>query len=604
MTTNSTEHVLEYSTRLYNEEYPGPTLRFKAGDVVRVNLINDLDDPAEAYETDKWNEFEKAQITNLHTHGLHVSSKGNSDNVFIEVDPGDSHQYVYEIHPDHAPGLSYYHSHLHGAGYMQVMGGLYGTLIVDLPADSAYDPLRSLPEHVIMLGVINANGLEDRQSLERLNLVSGSSFFAGLVHEYPDYQQYALVNGIFQPTLTIPTNRLQHLRITNTGSLGFLLLHDEDCEWYELAKDAIYFDAPIAVDMVYLGPANRVDLLVSCPTPGLFAVYSNFTSEADYLTSDLVKQTVLYLQVEADSSGSSAVDIADIVLPPRPEYLPDMQSPSPVDIYKAQDITMDYGEKISGDKLQCRGDISEVWKVGRAYEANLTSTAFHPLHMHVNHFQVVDYEYSGSRPDMVLFRVGEYRDTVPLISGLKVRVRFFLDSFTGAVLSHCHVAHHADQGMVRLQYIAEDDDLDFRDNFLATTIHLDDPNPLHRRVISTYISDDCELDRPCDPQDAELPKNRVDPETGEEYYSMNLLNNAYVYWVFERGEARRESGMYVEARGSGGYEFVGGWSAPFNPDPENENYDFESLLPFTITNTTEFTRYEFFFRYDTLQNIS
>ena len=594
MSSGSANQVLEYTTRLYNEEYPGPTLRFKAGDVVKVNLVNELDEPVNPYETDGWNTFEKAQITNLHTHGLHVSPQGNSDNVFIEVDPGASHEYIYEIHENHAPGLSYYHSHLHGAGYLQVMGGLYGTLIVDLPGDALFTPLRSLPEHILMLGIVNANGLDDRQSIERLNLVSGSSFFAGLVHEYPDYQQYALVNGVFQPTMTFDTDNLQHLRVVNTGSQGFLLQHDEDCTWYELAKDAVYFSEPIEVEMVYLGPANRADLLVTCPTPGLFAVYSNFTVEADYLTGDLVKQTVFYMQVNAGASGS--VTINDIVLPDLPAYLPDMVGHPELDIYAAQDITMDYGERMSGNKIQSRGDISEVWKVGRAYEANITSTAFHPLHMHVNHYQIVDYEYSGSRPEMLLFRVGEFRDTVPLISGLKVTVRFYLDRYTGVALSHCHVAHHADQGMMRMQYIADDSDLDVRENYLATTVHLDDPNPLHRRVISTYISDDCEFDRPCDPENAVLPKNRVDPATGEAYYSFPLLNNAYVYWVFERGEARRETGMYVEGRGFGGFQFVAGWSAPFNPDPENENFNFESLLPFTVINTTEFVRYDFFFR--------
>src|SRR5690606_34916016 len=40
----------------YDGSYPGPTLVARPGDTIRIRLINDLDD-----------------VTNLHTHGLHVS---------------------------------------------------------------------------------------------------------------------------------------------------------------------------------------------------------------------------------------------------------------------------------------------------------------------------------------------------------------------------------------------------------------------------------------------------------------------------------------------------------------------------------------------------
>ena len=46
---------------------PGPLLRAREGDLLRVELVNRLDEP-----------------TNLHFHGLHVSPGGNSDNVFVD----------------------------------------------------------------------------------------------------------------------------------------------------------------------------------------------------------------------------------------------------------------------------------------------------------------------------------------------------------------------------------------------------------------------------------------------------------------------------------------------------------------------------------------
>lgn len=593
------ETVLEFNTRLYNGEFPGPTLRFKAGDVLKVKLVNNLDEPLVPYSGTDWNQYDKAQVTNLHTHGLHVSPKGNADNVWIEVEPQMEFDYLYEPHADHAPGLSYYHSHLHGSGYMQVQGGLYGALIVDLPDDPIYDELRNLPEQIVLLGLVNANGLDDSESYETLNLVSGSTFPGGLTHYYEDYQGYALVNGIFQPTMTFGMNETQHFRVTNTASEGFLLQIDGDCTIWELARDAIYLDEPIQVELVFLGPANRADLLVTCSSPGLFSMYTNTTYLAKEIKdSDAVKQTVLYIEVTAGIATPTYVP--GITLPPRPAYLPDLRYTETMRIYRGQDISMDYGEKISGQKLECRGCISEVWKVGRAYEVNISTTGFHPLHMHINHFQIINWQYNGETPDTVLFREGEFRDTVPLISGLSVTVRFFLDTYTGAALSHCHVAHHADKGMMRMQYIADDDEIDFRNNVRVRSLYLDDPHPIEKRVISVWVSDDCTTGRPeCTEDDEELYKNSFD-ENNNPMYTLPIIVGTYLYWTFDRGMARDEAGMFVELRATGAYTISGAWSAPFNPDPLYENTNFISELPVTVNSpgaTTDWLTYEFFFRH-------
>lgn len=75
----------------YNGTSPGPTLRVRPGDELAVRLTNHLDQP-----------------TNLHTHGLRVSPQGNSDNPFVQVDPGASFDYLYRIPPDHPAGTYWY----------------------------------------------------------------------------------------------------------------------------------------------------------------------------------------------------------------------------------------------------------------------------------------------------------------------------------------------------------------------------------------------------------------------------------------------------------------------------------------------------------------
>lgn len=42
--------------------------------------------------------------TNMHLHGLHVSPKANSDNVLLEIPPGERFDYEYHIPANHPAG--------------------------------------------------------------------------------------------------------------------------------------------------------------------------------------------------------------------------------------------------------------------------------------------------------------------------------------------------------------------------------------------------------------------------------------------------------------------------------------------------------------------
>ena len=103
---------------------PGPTILAKPGAKFNLTLSNNLTQGAG--NSHVINTFHSPWNTNLHTHGLHISSR--IDNVFVELAPGETHTYEYEIKSDHHPGLHWYHSHIHGASALQVMGGLVGAL--------------------------------------------------------------------------------------------------------------------------------------------------------------------------------------------------------------------------------------------------------------------------------------------------------------------------------------------------------------------------------------------------------------------------------------------------------------------------------------------
>ena len=142
-------------TRVYNGEMAGPTIRIKPGDTVTVTLTNNL--PPETHDTSNvHNQFRDFDRTNLHTHGLHVSSASPGDDIFIDVGPGASFTYTYTIPPEHMGGTFWYHAHHHGSTNIQAGGGAVGVIIVEDAVGALPAPVANAEEMIMMLHHFNS----------------------------------------------------------------------------------------------------------------------------------------------------------------------------------------------------------------------------------------------------------------------------------------------------------------------------------------------------------------------------------------------------------------------------------------------------------------
>jgi FtsP/CotA-like multicopper oxidase with cupredoxin domain len=121
--------------------YPAPTLQVFPGERLIVHFENGLtgltirDYFVPQYTPkDQPVPLSPEQMTsspiNLHTHGAHISPKGNADNVMLHIPPGMSNTYTYDIPRNMPQGLYWYHCHLHGLTAAQVYAGLVGLLEV------------------------------------------------------------------------------------------------------------------------------------------------------------------------------------------------------------------------------------------------------------------------------------------------------------------------------------------------------------------------------------------------------------------------------------------------------------------------------------------
>ena len=199
--------------RSYSGNMPGATWRVKPGDTMRVLLRNHLpanpnmDQQHSSQHSHGANEPHISpnmpNTTNLHYHGLHVDPKGDSDNVFLEIHPGQQQQYVVDVPSTHPVGTYWYHPHRHGSVALQIASGMAGMLIMDNPNGSSPYVERHL---VVQSPEVGPDGvLEDPEQF--MDLLS---------------ENYFTINGEYRPKIHLEQNVPQYWR----------LLHANDCLLY------------------------------------------------------------------------------------------------------------------------------------------------------------------------------------------------------------------------------------------------------------------------------------------------------------------------------------------------------------------------------------
>ncbi|MFN8126963.1 MAG: multicopper oxidase domain-containing protein [Candidatus Nanopelagicales bacterium] len=175
------------TTTPYNGMFTGPTLKVNPGDTVNVDLAN-----------------ESGLVTNIHYHGMHVSPKGISDNVFRMMESGRTYRSTIHIPADHETGLFWYHAHMHGNTDSQVFGGMRGLLVVgNIVKEHLPRRFAGITEHLFSVNdIFVKNGMVTNAAA----MPKDSTL---------------LMNSQLRPTWHMRPGETQLLRFANTGSDRF-----------------------------------------------------------------------------------------------------------------------------------------------------------------------------------------------------------------------------------------------------------------------------------------------------------------------------------------------------------------------------------------------
>jgi FtsP/CotA-like multicopper oxidase with cupredoxin domain len=303
-----------------------------------------------------------------------------------------------------APGTHWYHAHKHGSTALNVSNGMSGAIIIEGDEyDGFFDKTyarfrqnmkttwtRQQPTLVVNQYIATPN-------LERFPGVKGGPPNPG--------PPPLAVNGSLQPVLTMYPGQVKLLRIINSSTVsGFYISQlPTGFTWRQTAQDGVQFDngnyIARAQRPVFVGPANRVDLLVKAPVQaGMYPL--NVSQSVSVSTAQGAEPSVVLFNFYVSATKGQPMTLVS-AMPPRPAFLNDIT---------ANEVTSDASQTLrfkttgqgSGqsqhtindlkwDEMGAVIDVPVLNSVGEWTVFNETTGGIdHPFHIHINPFQVTE----------------------------------------------------------------------------------------------------------------------------------------------------------------------------------------------------------------------
>jgi FtsP/CotA-like multicopper oxidase with cupredoxin domain len=470
-----------------------PTLRLHPGDLLVLNLKNELTAPSPAPGGTPIDPCSSgamsATSTNLHFHGLSVPPRCHQDEVLkTSIQAGaPAFEYRLRIPANQAPGLYWYHPHVHGFSTAQVLGGASAALIVE-GLERAVADVAGLPERVLIIrdqdlinpdaSPSNSEPVVPRTFIDRDGDSANNSTGFGTPAKdlslnfvpvpYPEYPP---------ATIAMQPGQRQLWRVLNACAITYLnlsvLFSRTPQQLGIVAIDGVPVnrragDAATVqwVDHIGLPPGARAEFIVSGPpqaVAGLLVTRSVDTGRGG----------------ENDPNRALASIVASTDAPPLHSLLPAHPKPAPKPagpwlgkvtpvrvrkLYFSEKLadpnnpdsatsfflTVDGQTPVAFDPasqvpniIVKQGDV-EDWIIENR------STELHAFHIHQIHFLLLD--WSGVAVNETFLRdtvnVPYYSARMLKYPSVRLRMDFRDPNIVGTFVYHCHLLEHEDRGMM------------------------------------------------------------------------------------------------------------------------------------------------------------
>ena len=263
-----------------NGNIPGPTLRFREGDLARIHVHNRM-----------------AVATSIHWHGLLVPP--NMDGVpyisFPPIEPGTTFTYEFPIRQS---GTYWYHSH----SGLQEQRGVYGSIVIE----PRHSEQRADTDHVVLLSDWTT---EDPHAVLR-TLKRGSEWYAvekgsgqsilgaarvGLLGDYFTRElqrmppmdiadvayDYFLANGQPETAINAAGGERVRLRIINGSATTYFHVEYAGGAMSIVSADGLDVQ-PVEVRRLLIGVAETYDVLIDIPHDGAYELRATAHDASGY----------------------------------------------------------------------------------------------------------------------------------------------------------------------------------------------------------------------------------------------------------------------------------------------------------------------------------
>lgn len=400
----------------YNNEVPGPLIDVFEGDTVRIRLDNRL-----------------SQETTVHWHGLPVPP-AQDGNPMDPIAPGATRSYEFTL-PVGSAGTYWYHPHPHEYTAEQVFRGMAGLFIVR----SRTDPIPAAIEEKLLV-------------ISDLRLAADGTIPPNTAMDWQNGREgnYVLVNGQYQPTLTIDPGQSQRWRILNATNARYLRLALTGHTMTLIGTDGGLLRSPVSgLDEILLAPAERVEVIVTASlSSGATAVLRSLPYDRGSMGMMETSSTTFPLLTLTNTSASTAAVALPNALIPFSDL--GVHTSSKRLVFSSgmgmgamgggmMSFLID-GKSFDPARIDLTSRVNEVeqWTIDNR------SSMDHPFHLHGTQFQVVSRTRSGvtaTEPYLA------WRDTVN-VAAFETVVFNVVQHQLGKRMYHCHILEHESQGMM------------------------------------------------------------------------------------------------------------------------------------------------------------
>lgn len=464
--------------RSYNGKLTGPTLRAKPGDTLYITLKNDLP-PEKPGDQTGHNTLHDFNVTNLHTHGLHVSPSGNSDNVLLTINPGETQKYEIKIPLDHPAGTFWYHAHHHGSTAAQVASGMSGALIIEGGLDTVPEIARARDRVMVLqqIAYIYKNCFPDEDDPTKQTCFDLP--YGVIEQKYEDWifgpnswdalGRYTTINGVQLPVIRMRPGSVERWRCIDSGMRERIELKLESATapngqsptivpLHVIAEDGLALGKVDTRDSVELWPGYRADILVQAPSQrGEYLLIDEETAAKESLDGkEEARKYIARVIVEGEPRPMALPadrELAQYRLPSIPASAVDGHQTAVYGILRKPGggvlFTINGKAFDESNVRELRLGGTDEWTLSSINEVGAVS---HPFHIHVNPFEVVS-EIDDQGVEQLKEPI--WRDTLILHEKWTVKIRTHYSEFTGKFVQHCHILDHEDQGMMEYVEIVD-----------------------------------------------------------------------------------------------------------------------------------------------------